>query len=401
MAKRYNNGELGHAWFHGGNHESGQNGQGTFYFEGLTIYSYGTHYPIAHKQYTATGLVVLFNDAQSTMTTESKHKTSVRRAIPESVPVFYVEDVHADKHGTHTDNLAYIVARSSESIGKAKRARKYKDMHYTYAVKLAESAYAYARAFNLDIAGLPDVQAMRKDVASAIKAHEIAERERIANESVKHAETIAKWKRFEIQRLPSDITAIHFRINPNKEVVETSQYVTFPIDDAERAAQLSRIVKAGNLPPITPSNVESFKGSTVGDTLRVGTWNIECVTTAGDIISGCHNMKYENIQSAAKQIVKYKRSPDAVRDGMAALPSGRITERACYRFVERANFLLDYHGYDARAVCSPRNGYCAVDEYSQDARAKGSTAVDRMIVGGTPRECCEALQAWYYSKVNK
>src|SRR5258708_32172606 len=89
----FDTGEIPHLWAHKVQ-ESARNAQGNLYFENDTIFSYGSHFPIArHVVDNPTKKnpkpAVLFTTRSWSVTT-SGHVYAVRSAIPRVVPVFLV-----------------------------------------------------------------------------------------------------------------------------------------------------------------------------------------------------------------------------------------------------------------------------------------------------------------------
>src|SRR6267378_6539904 len=89
----FDTGEIPHLWAHKVQ-ESARNAQGNLYFGGDTIYSYGSHFPIArHVVDNPTKKnpksAILFTTRSYSVTT-SGHISAVRSAIPKDVPVFHV-----------------------------------------------------------------------------------------------------------------------------------------------------------------------------------------------------------------------------------------------------------------------------------------------------------------------
>ena len=93
MSKRqrhvFPNREIPHLWAHKTQAEA-RNSTGSFYFTGATIYSYGSHFPIAtHVTGADRQAGILFTSEKNSVTT-SQHMSAVRRSIPPDVPVFTV-----------------------------------------------------------------------------------------------------------------------------------------------------------------------------------------------------------------------------------------------------------------------------------------------------------------------
>jgi hypothetical protein len=89
MRHIYSNHEIPHLWAHQAQDEA-RNSSSSFYFSGPTIYSYGSHFPIArHVTNDGGERAILFTTASHSVTT-TQHCSLVRRAIPAAVPAFDV-----------------------------------------------------------------------------------------------------------------------------------------------------------------------------------------------------------------------------------------------------------------------------------------------------------------------
>ena len=105
-------GEIPHLWAHRTQDEA-RNPQGNLYFSGDTIYSYGSHFPVARHVVSEEGeRAVLFTTATYSVTTSS-YCSAVRSAIPSGIPVFHVPNIcHGRYSGSdlaandHGGNLA-------------------------------------------------------------------------------------------------------------------------------------------------------------------------------------------------------------------------------------------------------------------------------------------------------
>ena len=79
---------IAHLWANR-SQDSARNAGGNFYFDGDTIYSYGSHFPIARHVETKRGRAVLFTTRDYSVTT-SGHKWAVLRAC-RHLTVFHVQ----------------------------------------------------------------------------------------------------------------------------------------------------------------------------------------------------------------------------------------------------------------------------------------------------------------------
>ena len=126
---KYTNSDLAHAWAHQHDEEASNHG-GTFFFDGLKIYSYGYHFPIARLLPVEN--VVLFTTANYSTTT-SQHMALVKRAIGEHLTVIYVSDVEPVCDREVFMNYEKRLETIHETIKKASRARQNKLLSFEIA----------------------------------------------------------------------------------------------------------------------------------------------------------------------------------------------------------------------------------------------------------------------------
>jgi hypothetical protein len=178
----FDTGEIPHLWAHKVQ-ASARNAQGNLYFDGDTIFSYGSHFPIArHVVDNPTKKnpkpAILFTTRSYSVTT-SGHISAVRSAIPKDVPVFHVYDPSLTQHsmGLHVDG--YV--RSIELTARAASERKMettRNEDVQRALSLIVECKSFCKFFGLKIPAfvkLPkiDVEKLRKQT-KAIKDREDA-----------------------------------------------------------------------------------------------------------------------------------------------------------------------------------------------------------------------------------
>ena len=185
MTKRhkhvFDTGEVPHLWAHR-TQDDARNKQGNLYFTGDTIYSYGSHFPIArHVANDAGERAVLFATARYGVTT-SGHCSAVRSAVPSGIPVFHVPNVCHGRYTAneltaddHAGNLADYAGRVETEVTASARARsswKKEDSHER-AESLRAEAIAYAEFFSLPVPNIPEVPALDSDALTAIRKREV------------------------------------------------------------------------------------------------------------------------------------------------------------------------------------------------------------------------------------
>src|SRR6267154_4399432 len=122
----FDTGEIPHLWAHKVQ-ENARNAHGNLYFDGETIYSYGSHFPIArHIVDNPTKKnpksAVLFTTRSYSVTT-SGHISAVRSAIPSSALVFHIpelgyigDDWKNSEKNSHAQNISDYLKRIEKSL---------------------------------------------------------------------------------------------------------------------------------------------------------------------------------------------------------------------------------------------------------------------------------------------
>jgi len=147
MAKRnrhvYPTDMVAHLWAHRVQ-DSARNGGSNFYFQGDTIYSYGSHFPIARHVETKRGRAVLFTTLDYSVTT-SGHKWTVLGAC-KHLTVFHIQ------HPADTDRKGQLIEYRQRYIALARkysRARSNKPWILGSLRDLVDEANRFAQFFGL------------------------------------------------------------------------------------------------------------------------------------------------------------------------------------------------------------------------------------------------------------
>src|SRR6266404_5726417 len=122
MRRVVSSGEVPHLWFHQ-TQDGAKNANGSLFFDGLTIFSYGSHFPIARHVQHCKRRAVLFTTASYSITTSS-HCSAVRSAIPQGTLVFNVTEVFRDDRyasNSHATNLKSYIERVANHSAKSAR----------------------------------------------------------------------------------------------------------------------------------------------------------------------------------------------------------------------------------------------------------------------------------------
>jgi len=347
----FNTGEIPHLWAHKVQ-ASARNAQGNIYFENDTIFSYGTHFPIA--RHVVDNLAkknpkpaILFTTRSWSVTT-SGHVSAVRSAIPKDVPVFHVYNPALSPR----ESLACYVSAVEENAKSAseRKMETTRNEDVQRALSLIVECKAFCKFFGLKIptfAKLPkidaeklkrqqDAQKAREDARMAKRraeseawaAQRRAEREEWENSGIcqhtprheyhsqyncdrmreeeewaaKSSEIIAAWRNGDSQarlrdpwNLPVMLRIRTFGADENVQhavaMVETSRGAQVPVSHAIRGLRFVRAVVARG---------KAFQ--TNGHTFHLGHYKIDRIDVDGTLTAGCHVIPYAEIERIAPEL---------------------------------------------------------------------------------------------------
>jgi len=292
-----NNSELAHKWAY--NNGFFRTGNGNMFTQDITIFSYGSHFPIATKiERKNKETMILFNSASYSNST-SKHQNEVRRAISH-LDIFTVPNVYDDKR-SHRDNIQYYFDEIQEKLKKASTARSNKPYLIDSANCLLTELKVYIKIFKkglnlrfnnaqkevLKVENFCNendtIETLKIAVKLKQKNDRIAYNKRNKDALEKAELDLEKWINGESNYLPysSLITKIYLRINSEHTAIQTSQGACVPVDQAKR---LYKMIVA--------------KSDVIGE--KIGDFTVLSVN--GTVKIGCHNIEMNEVVRLAKSL---------------------------------------------------------------------------------------------------
>jgi hypothetical protein len=181
----YPTSEIAHLWAHQ-RQSSARNKQGNFYFHGDTIYSYGSHFPIA-KIVTHDGRTAVLMTTRRYSNTTAKHLHQVRGAITH-MRVFHVYSPREP----HEEVLKDYQSRITSGIETTLKAKANKLAELSGVVNLVREANEYSQFFRLGWRlALPD----GFDLEGQMRLGEELRDKAAAAQAKRDANRSEKWKR--------------------------------------------------------------------------------------------------------------------------------------------------------------------------------------------------------------
>ena len=311
MAAIRNHQDCAHRWAaQRGPNDSGRSGP--LYYRGPTIYSYGEHYPIATF---VRPDVVLFSATGSSMTTDSKHKPAVRRALW-GLPV-QVFVAPAGLWRSLDATLEYLTTQCRAALDEARRATRHTGGALARAEQMQDSAREFAETFGLsppaiyppaDIAALTE-RAAAQDAATEKRdadrrerwAHgkDIAAAKEISRRALNNWQAAAKraaalidadrWLRGE--SIPGFYLSEPTLLRVRDGRIETSRGASVDTASALKLWNLAKRIKAHGIPQgFAPGSFE------------VDGFALRRIDADGTITIGCHVLRMEHMRPIAESL---------------------------------------------------------------------------------------------------
>lgn len=275
------NRQLAHQWAA----QTKPSGKGSnFYYDGPTIYSYGGHFPIAtfYPQPNGGRCVLFTTDGYSPST--SRHISYTRSALHGlGVNVFNVAHVPTPHHVHHPDNVCDYMRRIERDTLLTARSRQNKQWRLTELVALQREAELYRATFAPDMPAIA-VTVSDDELRAAMTVRKAAEAAARTRAAVADAQARAEWRTGDHYAAPGDTM---LRLSGNRETIETSRGARVPVSVAPALWALVQRARAGDVFEIPAS------ASNVGD------FTLRDITAEGDLIVGCHHIRYAELDALA------------------------------------------------------------------------------------------------------
>ena len=272
---------VAHLWAHK-SQDYARNPGHNFYFNGDTIYSYGSHFPIARHVARNGRSAVLFTTRSYSATTAG-HKCVVASAC-RHLTVFHVADVT----GSDTrKQFAEYRAQYMALVGKYAKARQRKPEHLDALRRLVEEANGYATFFGLRTRlTLPDDLTAMIAECQAIEKRERERKQREERKREREAlERVQKWVDGESDYCPY-YGPIRLRIAGDE--LQTSRGARVPLAHAVKAFRIIKRLR---------DKGESYQRN--GHTIHLGHFALDSVDAQGNVKAGCHEVAWEEIARVA------------------------------------------------------------------------------------------------------
>jgi len=226
--------KVAHLWANKEQDEATNQGR-SFFFRNETIYSYGSHFPIAkHVQDQAGNDYILFTERGYSNTT-AKHISITYMACLNQEIVYCLSP-----DSSHESNYKYWHDLIEAEINKLAKARK-PEIYLNNIGNIANKVKRYNQFTGASIpANLYEAMKITdKDQYSGYQESRIEQAKQAQKKAEiqlkkRHQEELEKWMNFETYRLYVNDGSDYLRVNPENDRIETTQAVHIPNEIAKR-----------------------------------------------------------------------------------------------------------------------------------------------------------------------
>ena len=310
MKTVFNNNECMHVYAQQSN-DQGRTNNGSVFFNGKTIYSYGHYFPMCHFIDDNTAFV---NSSSYSMST-SAHQEELRGAIlhykkfyipTQLLNVFLISNKF-DK-SFQDELIKHAFDSRDEHLKNATKRRKIYLKHNDvgsaiWDLKNARSIFNHfnkkppvklERAISELKNDVTDILATFSDVLAKAKIKNDRQNAAIQKQLLKNAD---KWRSNTLKPGESirGLNKTLMRVNLERGIIETSKNANFPIVDAKLAFLLIRRMREAKC---------EFKKN-AANIVKLGHYTIDSVDKKGNVKAACHYIEWDQIEACARELNIY------------------------------------------------------------------------------------------------
>ena len=280
---------VAHIWAQQNQYE-GRTSSGNFYFTDKTLYSYGNHFIVGKFEQHNGNRCILMSTRTYSVTTSSQQAIARQAIRNNPLPVFYVPC--PEEFGVA--NKTIWDREIKALLEKAATARTKRDSIMREVTDLATMANSYATFFELP--WTVEVPALSEEFCTNIRKgnKERALQERIRKETKERAEAhikatcVSEWLLGVSDSIPYRYRPQDALLRVRGDEVQTSHGATVSISEA-----------LGILPLIRHCRQMETGVIATGRTHHIGQFPVKEIMSNGDMVVGCHSIKWGEIEKIA------------------------------------------------------------------------------------------------------
>lgn len=266
---------------------------GSLYYSGDTIYSYGSHFPIAKHVKNKKGIEAVIFTTKGYSNTTAKHLNVVRGAVthlnviycPEVASGSYSQDqyVHNQNFTVWADKIKGIAA----NLPKAKKPFLYIEGIESVLEEMKKYADFFGCKPSKELAKFfkTPIEGFKKMAEKAAIQKLKLQKEREAKEAARIVTELTEFRAFEREHINNTGNAAYLRYNTTSKRIETSKGVEIPVAIAKRFyGWYKSTVTAGGCSGNCSETILDYK--------------VKSANTK-ELVVGCHTISTEEIQLMA------------------------------------------------------------------------------------------------------
>ena len=282
--------QVAHLWAHQTQSDA-RKSNNSFYFEGRTIYSYGSHFPIAVIDKKDPNIVYFTTRTYSNTT--AGHISTARSAVSHKT-LIYCKHPQAAASNDHEANMNDF-EDNARSIAQSLPSSRKPEIYLLKIAAERKRMEAYVEHFKLNVKEYVLAYIYIKDKDGSFEAGEeteramkVAEQARKRRQKAAEAKQLKSFRSFKIDRIHSRIDKDYLRFNTETNRVETSQGVEIPEGIAKRFYHWAmKTIEDGGCSGNCEEKILEYRVQSVNkDFMKIG----------------CHNIPVSEVNLIAKQL---------------------------------------------------------------------------------------------------
>lgn len=293
--------QVAHLWANQ-SQETARTSNGSLYFKGRELWSYGSHFMIARH----IGLGIVCFTLREYSTTTARQISQAKSAC-RHLTIVYANDprdsIEANMRAARSAIIDALDASERKGIRKTTRAA-----HLARALQLAEQAneyYRLASANGEDTGAALPIDVNCDDMKAARETARKVDAERKAQHIRDLEASLAQWRRHEvIARTGLTNLPPALRLNADRDIVETSHGAT--VTAAEVRAFLPFVLnvrRSGKAYQAPTTFVRGVLGQTRNLAVtQVGAFPLREIRADGSVVIGCHDIAWSEVEAIAREL---------------------------------------------------------------------------------------------------
>ena len=268
MKNVFTNSDLAHAYANQ-TQSTGRNSNGSFYFDNKTIYSYGSHFPIAKIVTNEQGVKAMLFTFRTYSNTTGKQVSIVRSATRQYNKIYCFNPNYS-----HEANFIEWINLAEMEAFKLRKAKK-PEIYLNELGRLSDQVNAYVNYFGIEIPitlhAVLSIKDKKENLEYMSKKDELMKIEKAKKEKaqkIEYKEQLKKWFNFETGRVYSGFNLDFLRVNENR--IETTQSVQIPL---AMAKTLYKLIKNNNLS--VGDKILNYRVDEIGNIIKIGCHNFK------------------------------------------------------------------------------------------------------------------------------